>query len=103
MLEEELVVPPVVYVPTAHGSARFGAEVELRQMDDGRVALLVYTALDRLYSCCGRAQPWVLYPTERLEDLARVTPYDVIFFDMEIPHAMRHRENDEGVGLSGGE
>ena len=47
-------------------------------MRDGRVALLAYTALDRLATCMGPYQPWVLYRTEQLDELGGVQSYDVI-------------------------
>ncbi len=82
------VVPPVVYLPSTGGSSTYGAEIELRQTRDGRLALLAYTALDRLARCMGPHQPWVLYPTERLGDLDATQPYDVIYLDMEVPREL---------------
>ncbi|RAX24445.1 hypothetical protein DRB06_00945 [Actinomyces sp. Z5] len=59
--------------------------MELRKTNDGRMALLAYTALDRLADCMGPHQPWVLYPTERLGDLEVVEHYDVIYLDLPVP------------------
>ncbi|WP_243118385.1 SseB family protein [Actinomyces wuliandei] len=75
----------MVYLPSTGGSSAYGAEIELRQTQDGRVALLAYTALDRLVRGMGPHQPWVLYPTDRLGDLDSVQPYQVIYLDPEVP------------------
>ncbi|MHA3949030.1 SAV_915 family protein [Cellulomonas bogoriensis] len=36
----------------------------MRETKDGRLALLVYKAPDRLVACCGDAQPSTLKPTQ---------------------------------------
>ncbi|WP_460525543.1 SAV_915 family protein [Flindersiella endophytica] len=38
---------------------------------DGRTALLVYSALDRLVTNCGEHQPWVVLPATALADIDR--------------------------------
>lgn len=82
-------VPPVLYLPvTGRGEGRF-AEVELRRTNDGRTALLAYTALDRLHTCCGPHQPWALMPTDRLGEIEQTQPYDVIYLDMAVPEELR--------------
>lgn len=81
-------VPPVLYLPvTGRGSGRF-AEIELRRTNDGRTALLAYTAMDRLVTCCGPHQPWALMPTDRLGEIEQTQPYDVIHLDMAIPEEL---------------
>nr|WP_306814227.1 SAV_915 family protein [Actinomyces bowdenii] len=69
----------------------------MRQTKDGRVALLAYTALDRLVRCMGPHQPWVLYETARLHELETVRSYDVIYLDMEMPRELwrTSKEGDE--------
>ncbi|MFV0446844.1 MAG: SAV_915 family protein [Planctomycetaceae bacterium] len=84
------LIPPVVYLPCAKEPDGLGALVELRPMSDGRTALLVYTALDRLADCCGPHQPWVLYRTDQLHELGETQPYDVIYADIAIPAGFRH-------------
>lgn len=84
------VVPPVLYLPTSGtpaGSSEVG--IELRETNDGRRALLAYTALDRLADCCGPDQPWALFPVERLGELG--VDYDVIYLDLAIPRELWHR------------
>ncbi|GAA1975479.1 SAV_915 family protein [Amycolatopsis minnesotensis] len=84
-------LPPVLYVPTARPSARGDdTAVELRRTDDGRTALLAYSALDRLVDCCGEGQPWVLLATENLPKIHERLAYDVIFLDTELPENLRH-------------
>jgi len=66
--------PPVVYVPcTRHTAVPEELEVRYQTTKDGRRAVLVYSALDRLHRCCGDDQPWFLLPTERLR-LASARP-----------------------------
>ncbi|RSN61521.1 hypothetical protein DMH01_15295 [Amycolatopsis sp. WAC 04182] len=58
-------------------------------MRDGRVALLAYTALDRLAAYCGATQPCVAVITAQLDELDRVTPFDVVLLDLPVPHHAR--------------
>lgn len=89
-------IPPALYLPSTGASNTRGAEIELRQMRDGRVALLAYTALDRLARCLGPNQPWVLYLTENLDQLEAVQSYDVIYLDTPVPRNLWHQtKNDE--------
>lgn len=79
-------LPPVVYVPSVepvHDPA--SARVEMRRTRDGRTALLVYSALDRLRRCCGPSQPWVLVRTTALEDIHTAQPFDLLLMDVVIP------------------
>lgn len=50
--KRELPMPPVVYVPCIPGDDGIN-HLSYRNLDDGRVALLVYTALDRLTDLAG--------------------------------------------------
>jgi len=94
-------IPPVVYLPVNDAGDRSVYEVELRTTRDGRVALLAYTALDRLGHCCGPHQPWVLYPTDRLHELEQSQPYDVIYLDVPIPEGLRRGPADATVNGNG--
>ena len=91
-------IPPALYLPSTGASNTRGAEIELRQMRDGRVALLAYTALDRLARCLGPNQPWVLYPTENLDQLEAVQSYDVIYLDTPVPRNLWHQTKDDEDG-----
>lgn len=88
-------IPPALYLPSTGASNTRGAKIELRQMRDGRVALLAYTALDRLARCLGPNQPWVLYPTENLDQLEAVQSYDVIYLDTPVPRNLWHQTKDD--------
>lgn len=85
-VEPEPALPPVLYVPCEQ-SVPSGSDVvlELRQLTDGRLALLTYSALDRLVAACGDAQPWALIPTARLDEIAETVPYEVIALDLTLP------------------
>jgi len=94
------VVPPALYLPSTGAPNKFGAEIELRRTNDGRMALLAYTALDRLADCMGPHQPWVLYPTERLGDLEAVEHYDVIYLDLPVPQELWRTAADTDRGAA---
>ncbi len=85
-------LPPVVYVPTGPHSGPDTAEanVELRRTEDGRLALLAFSAVDRLVEGCGEHQPWMMLRTEHLKNLHEAQPYEVILLDGAIPAALRH-------------
>ncbi|RMI13321.1 SAV_915 family protein [Cellulomonas triticagri] len=83
-------VPPVLYVPCETATTSDGeARLSLRTTRDGRIALLAYTALDRLVTCCGPDQPWVLVPTDRMDDIARTQQFDVVYLDLMVPEVHR--------------
>jgi hypothetical protein len=85
-----MIVPPIVYVPCAPqqpGDAEL--TVDLRQTREGRLALLAYTALDRLVDCCGAEQPWAVMPTADLEQIRLATGFELILLDLQIPPELR--------------
>ncbi len=87
--ETPTVVPPVVYLPLTATSTPERQSVEVRELRDGRRALLAYTALDRLLELAGPMQPWTLLRTEGLGQLKQQQPFDVVVFDLEIPTQFR--------------
>jgi hypothetical protein len=83
--------PPILYLPCTEPHARDGnITVELRQTKDGRMALMAYSALDRLIKCCGEAQPWVVVPTTNLGKLQQAQPFELALLDVAIPEEHRH-------------
>ncbi|KAA0022476.1 hypothetical protein FOY51_12255 [Antrihabitans cavernicola] len=82
--------PPVVYLPCAEQvDDAAQARVDMRTTRDGRTALLAYSALDRLHTCCGDEQPWVLMPTEALDELQKAHPFQLLLLDVVIPDDQR--------------
>lgn len=79
--------PPVFYVPCTT-DASGGLRVTLRETNDGRVALLVYTALDRLLAGAGDV-PWALLSLADLQRVKSESPFDVIYQDLRIPEEHR--------------
>lgn len=77
--------PPVVYVPCTDEIENGELTVDLRPTRDGRTALLVYSAMDRLVHCCGPAQPWVVMPSKDLDKITERVRVDLILLDIEIP------------------
>jgi hypothetical protein len=88
--------PPVVYVPCSPVAMEDGTlSVDLRPTRDGRVALLVYSALDRLVGCCGDEQPWVVMQTANLEKVRVETNFELILLDVVIPDEFRRHGAEE--------
>lgn len=89
-MQDRPELPPVVYLPCAEEvTDPADARPELRRTRDGRLALLVYSALDRLRTCCGPAQPWVVVRTEGLQQLHHHDPFDLLLMDVPIPEEHR--------------
>lgn len=81
-------VQPAYYVPCVADSDG-ELRVALRTTKDGRTALLIYSALDRLRAGAGSV-PWALLTLADLQRVKDETPYDVIYQDLRIPD--EHRE-----------
>lgn len=89
MTDNHISLPPVLYVPCSAAIQGGELTVDLRPTRDGRVALLVYSALDRLVTCCGTNQPWAVIPAADLDKIAERVRFDLILLDIEIPEEYR--------------
>ncbi|WP_203336506.1 SAV_915 family protein [Nocardioides limicola] len=69
-----------------HGEVR---DVRMVLLDDGRVALLGYSALDRFIDCCGEDQPWAVFETAKLGELHATKPFDLKLLDVPWPDDLR--------------
>src|SRR5688500_1926323 len=86
----EARLPPYVYVPCSPGRAGdTGPTGDLRRTRTGQVALLVYSALDRLVDCCGEDQAWTALPAAELEKIQEATGFELILLDVRIPEHLR--------------
>lgn len=95
MAASQVVFPPVVYVPCAPiRDPDSELVVDLRRTRDGRMALLVYSALDRLVDCCGAQQPWTLVAATDLERIRVATGFELVLLDVEIPEEHRQTAED---------
>lgn len=81
--------PPVVYVPCAPAQTGDELTIDLRVTRDGRLALLVYSAMDRLVQHCGSAQPWTVMLAKDLEQARLATGFELILLDLDIPEELR--------------
>lgn len=63
--------------------------LDVRELTDGRVALPVYSSLERLISCCGHSQPWVPFRSAQLPELARGGGFEVVVLDAAVPPELR--------------
>ncbi|RZS41129.1 hypothetical protein EV193_103448 [Herbihabitans rhizosphaerae] len=92
---EELVaadeLPDTIYVPTErrYENAEDEVVLELRPLDDGRVAMLIFTSLDQLVHGCGENQPWVAVQANTLPTMQVYTEADLVMVDAELPHELR--------------
>jgi hypothetical protein len=90
-----VIFPPIVYVPCAPVQPGSGEiDVDLRMTRDGRLALLVYSALDRLVTHCGPAQPWTLMQASDLERVRLETGFELVLLDLDIPAELRRTEGE---------
>ena len=85
-------VPPALYLPSTGVPNAQGTEIELRRLRDGRMALLAYTAVDRLVKCMGPNQQRALLLTENLDEHAEAKPFDGVMLDQRIPRELWHQE-----------
>jgi hypothetical protein len=71
----------VVYVPTVEPVEGGAPRLAMHRTDDGRVALFVYSALDRLVEYYREDSPWALLTVPDLQRAYDAAPYDLIFLD----------------------
>lgn len=73
----------VVYVPSerVEGMVRPDTKVELRYLEDGRLALPVFASLDKLMADCGEGQPWIAIPAEHVDLFRQVVGADLAVLD----------------------
>lgn len=82
--------PPVVYIPCVpRREVPQELQVALRRTRDGRIALLVYSALDRLFAAIGDDSPWVMCDIDGLRAIYDMSPYDVVLRDIRVPQDRR--------------
>lgn len=80
---DRIQLPPVVYAPTL-GDDDGNTRIRMQRMQDGRIALFVYSALDRLADQYGEGSPWVLLRVPDLESAYQESPYDLLFLDQAL-------------------
>lgn len=75
-------LPPVVYAPTIDldGATR----IRMHEMRDGRTALFVYSAIDRLQAQYGDDAPWVLLTVPDLEKAHEQVRFDLLLLDRDL-------------------
>lgn len=83
------VFPPIVYIPCAPAQTGDELTIDLRVTGDGRLALLAYSAMDRLVAHCGPAQPWTVMAATDLEQARLATGFELILLDLDIPEELR--------------
>lgn len=80
MTQTRPTLPPVVYAPTReHADAT--QRLAMHRTHDERVALFVYSALDRLADFYSPDSPWVLLSVADLQAAHEQVPYDLVYLD----------------------
>lgn len=64
-------------------------QLELRNTEDGRLALLCYESLDLLLAACGNGQAWISVYREQLDNVQRSTGADVVLWNAALPEDSR--------------
>ena len=83
-LKEHLAsFPPVVYVPTTDEAEPAQRHIILHTLQDGRTALFVYSAPDRLRDMYLPDASWVLCDGAQLQKVQEQTPFDLLFLDID--------------------
>ncbi|MCI2423462.1 hypothetical protein MOQ72_39230 [Saccharopolyspora sp. K220] len=65
------------------------ATVELRRLEDGRLAVLAYTSLEALVHSCGDLQPWASLPADKVAEIQQRSGADLVLWDAELPADQR--------------
>ena len=73
----------MVYAPTLVGDDG-RTRVRMHRMRDERVALFVFSAIDRLERQYGEGSPWVLLGAGELEKAHEAAPFDLLLLDREL-------------------
>ncbi|MQA86712.1 MAG: hypothetical protein GEV03_19285 [Streptosporangiales bacterium] len=69
--------------------------LELRNIDDGRVAMLAFSSLEQLVEGCGEEQPWVAVPMDRVDELQRLSGADLVLWNVPLSPELRHSTGKE--------
>lgn len=88
-----------VYVPLEKRMLEGDQDVtiSMRQLEDGRLAVLVYTSLDALIAACGNLQPWASIPSDSLDEIQVRSGADMILWDEMLPADQRSDATPEGT------
>ncbi|WP_311244025.1 SAV_915 family protein [Microbacterium sp. WCS2018Hpa-23] len=80
-------IPPVVYVPISGVESEGRAQIELRRLQTGQLAIAAFSALDRLHGELGSAQPWLLVRIADLERQAANRDVSRVLLDPRLPRS----------------
>lgn len=78
-------MPPMVYAPTQrrpHAIDQYC--LQMHRVEDGRTALFVYSALDRLERYYGADASWAVMSVKDLQAAYEQVPYDMLLLDAQI-------------------
>lgn len=84
-----MAAPPVVYLPVDVDDNGTITDFRMIRLGDGRIALLGYTALDRFVDAWGEHQSWMLFETQKIDEIHKVKPFDLKLLDVVVPEEFR--------------
>ncbi|TQF65788.1 hypothetical protein FK531_20375 [Rhodococcus spelaei] len=75
-----VVVVPIHARPSGSGVA----QIEMRTVPGVGLVLPVYSSIGSLVACCSEIQPWMALDADGLNEVRRVTEFDVIVRDVDL-------------------
>lgn len=73
--------PDELFTPTARPVTEGDITLVLRHLEDGNLAMLVYSSLELLTAGCGEGQPWMGFRAHALHDLQHAAGASVVLWD----------------------
>ena len=75
-------MPPLVYVPTTVEADPAQRRLLMHTVEDGRTALYVYSAIDRLHRFYLADNHWIVLDVAGLQKAFDAAPYDLLLVDV---------------------
>lgn len=91
----------LLFAPSVPGAAEDGGPaLALKPLEDGRLAMPLYTSLESLVAGCGEVQPWVALEESTVEQVFLDSGADVAMVDAALGEDARWGEETEPLGLT---
>lgn len=87
----------VVYIasqPLKQGDT--DATLEMRETNDGQLAVMVYSSLETLAAGAGKEQPWIAVPRDEVPKIVDESGANGVLFDTVIPPSERVHGDKSG-------
>lgn len=98
---EDEQAPPVVWTPTlAPMRGEESPEFVLRELEDGRLAMLVYSSPEEFAAGCGTRQPYVSIVAGAVQHFQQALGADVVLWDPVLDPALRQDGEPDAEGAA---